>query len=88
MPETVCGSVMRHRNSDLDSKSREEEQMIIKCEKGKHYYETERHTSCPFCMKLREISTPSLQTKENSAESMTETETLLKSDRKKTGYHV
>lgn len=43
---------MRHRNFDLDSKSWEAGQMIIKCEKGKHYYETERHTSCPFCLEV------------------------------------
>ena len=26
--------------------------MIIKCEKGKHYYNTVEHSVCPFCVQV------------------------------------
>ncbi|MBO4951425.1 MAG: hypothetical protein J6C99_00765 [Lachnospiraceae bacterium] len=62
--------------------------MIIKCEKGKHYYNTDMHAACPFCMRLRETDATPWQTGNSFAEAMTETETMLETDRKNVGYHV
>lgn len=62
--------------------------MIIKCEKGKHYYNTDMHATCPFCMRLRETNSTPLRTENNSAEAMTKTETMLEPDRKNAGYCV
>ena len=62
--------------------------MIIKCEKGKHYYNTVEHSVCPFCKRLYETNSTSLRTENNSGETMTETETMLEPDRKNAGYRV
>lgn len=62
--------------------------MIIKCEKGKHYYNTVEHSVCPFCMRLRETNATPLRIENNSGEAMTETETMLEPDRKNAGYRV
>lgn len=48
--------------------------MIIKCEKGKHYYNTDMHAACPFCMRLRETDATPWQTGNSFAEAMTETD--------------
>ncbi|MGN0389721.1 MAG: hypothetical protein ACI4L2_02820 [Wujia sp.] len=30
--------------------------MIIKCEKGKHYFDRDRFKDCPFCMEAEKIA--------------------------------
>ncbi len=62
--------------------------MIIKCEKGKHYYNTVEHSVCPFCKRLYETNSIPLWTENNSSEAMTETETMSEADRKNAGYRV
>lgn len=62
--------------------------MIIKCERGKHYYNTAEHRKCPFCTMVYETNATPLQKDENTGEALTETETMHDLDRKETGDSV
>lgn len=58
--------------------------MIVKCEKGKHYYDTAKHRICPFCSIVYEKNVTALQKNKYTEEALTETETMHDSDRKVT----
>ena len=59
--------------------------MILKCEKGKHYYNAEIYAACPFCAMISEnnqgghpIQGKGDSVKENPHTALTETETITK----------
>ena len=58
--------------------------MIVKCEKGKHYYDAAKHRACPFCSIVYEKKVTALQKNKDTEEALTETETMHDSDRKVT----
>lgn len=51
--------------------------MVIKCETGKHYYNTDTHDECPFCRALREGKILFSEEKEDQIKTDTQTESNL-----------
>ena len=50
--------------------------MIIKCEKGKHYYNTVEHSVCPFCVQVeKKINEQKSELNKQEDESICITET-------------
>lgn len=54
--------------------------MIIKCEAGKHYYNTEDHDGCPFCRELKQGTLLFSIQKEDAPEEETRTLNETESD--------
>lgn len=51
--------------------------MIIKCERGKHYYNTAEHRKCPFCVQVqKQINEQKRELNKRGDESICLTETI------------